>query len=308
MSCPNSNSPIDISTASGNCELKCAYNFKYPISSCSATNRGDYLSLKYDGSSNPPVTYNATPYSVTEIRIYNPSLHSYKGTKTAGEIVIVHNSSKGGNTLLVCVPIIIENANLNSKASTFLTTIIDKMSTTVETETENIPLNDFTLNDFVPKKSFFAYTATLPYQPCVGNADIIVFADTISTNCKISSGTLQKLQKITKPHKYTIKSGPLLFFNPKGPGSSNSVGGDDIYIDCKPTGTSDETTTVTKNNNNFQPIQLDTIIKSPAFQFIVCFLLIVLMIYLFKIFINISNTVISGKSLEFNFNPFNKSK
>ena len=105
MSCPNSNSPIDINirSISGNCDLKCAYNFKYPISSCNATNRGDYLSLSYDAFSNPPATYNTKPYNVTEIRIYIPSLHSFVGKKTAGEIVIIHNSTSGGNSLLVCV-------------------------------------------------------------------------------------------------------------------------------------------------------------------------------------------------------------
>ena len=304
MSCPNSNSPIDINIQdiSGNCDLKCAYNFKYPISSCNVTNRGTYLSLKYDSFSNPPVTFNTKPYNVTEIRIYNPSLHAFSGKKTVGEIVIVHNSTKGGNPLLVCIPLIGENSS--AKASMQLTTIIDTMTATKDGETESVSLNDFTLNDFVPYNPFFTYTALQPYQPCVGNVDIIVFGVAKSA-CKISSDTLSKLQSINSPNDYTIKTGPLLFYNATGPGSA--TGNDEIYIDCKPTGTSDENTTVTTQTGSSKPFTIDGILQSPAFQFIVCFILIVAIIYLLRAFINSGTAIMSGKSFELNINPFKKS-
>jgi len=302
MSCPNSNSPIDINiqNISGNCDLKCDYNFKYPISSCNVTNRGNYLSLKYDSFSNPPVTYNTKPYNVTEIRIYNPSLHSFAGQKTIGEIVVVHDSPKGGNLLLVCIPLI--EGNSNSKASTCLTTIIDGMSTTTDGETESISINDFTLDSFIPKNPFFSYTAILPYQPCVGNADILVFG-VVKSACQITSNTLAILKKINSANTYTIKKGPLLFYNQKGPGSG--TGNDEIYIDCKPTGSSEENVTITNQIGSSPPFNIDNVIKSPAFQFIVCFLIIVIIIYLLKTFINVSTNLMEGKSFDLKgLNPF----
>jgi hypothetical protein len=302
MSCPKSNSPIDINmqNISGNCDLKCAYNFKYPISSCNATNRGNYLSLSYDSSSNPPVMYNTIPYSVSEIRIYNPSLHSFMKKKTAGEIIIVHNSPKGGNSLLVCIPII--EGTSDTKASACLTTIIDSMSTTNNGDSETILINDFTLNDFVPKTPFFSYTAIQPYQPCIGNADIIVFG-IVNSPCKLTSAILTKLKSINTSNTYTIKKGPLLFYNQKGPGSS--TGNDEIFIDCKPTGTSDEFTTVTKQLSTEPLFDLETFVKTPAFQFGFCFILIIIIIYILKICINIGTNAIAGKSINLNnLNPF----
>ena len=302
MSCPNSNSPIDINiqNISGNCDLKCAYNFKYPISSCNATNRGDYLSLKYDTLSNPPVIYNTTPYNVTEIRIYNPSLHSFAGKKTVGEIVIIHDSPKGGNSLLVCIPLI--EGNSDSKASSTLTTIIDGMSTTTDGDSESISINDFTLDYFITKSPFFSYTALLPYQPCVGNADILVFGVSKSA-CHITNDTLAILKNINTANKYTIKSGPLLFYNQKGAGSG--TGNDEIYIDCKPTGSSEETVTVTNQVGISPPFTIDMVIKSPAFQFVVCFLLIVAIIYLLKTFISLSTNLMEGKTFDLKgLNPF----
>ena len=302
MSCPNSNSPIDIdiNNIAGKCDYKCAYHFKYPISSCNATNRGDYLSLQYDEFTNPPVIYKDKPFNVTEIRIYNPSLHSFSGKKTAGEIIIIHNSSKGGKSLLVCIPLV--ESNTNSKASTCLTTIIDTMTTTKDGDTESVPITDFTLNDFVPKNPFFSYTALQPYQPCVEEVEFIVFG-ALKSACNISSDTLLKLKSINKPNTYTIKKGPLLFFNSKGP-RLTTTGNDDIYIDCRPTGSSEEEVIVTHDVSNTPPFTFDMIIKSPAFQFIICFILIVVIIYILKTFINVTGNLMEGKKFELsNLNP-----
>ena len=95
MSCPSATAPIDISMSAitGKCDLKCSYSFNYNNSSCIATNRGDYISLSYDKSSKPPVTYNTTNYDVQEVRIYIPSLHSYSGSKSDGELIIVESQN-----------------------------------------------------------------------------------------------------------------------------------------------------------------------------------------------------------------------
>jgi len=286
MSCPNANSPIDIAIQdiSGNCDLKCAYNFNYPVSSCNVTNRGSYISMSYDSSSNPPVMYNATPYTVKEIRIYNPSLHSFGEKKSVGEIIITHISNKGGNPLLVCVPL--EEDNATTKGSSYLSSIIDTMATNAPSDGEstNVLINDFTLNEFVPKKPFFSYTAIQPYQPCVGNVDLIVFGKAIGS-CKISTDALQKFKSIITENTYTVKEGPLLFYNSKGPGSSESMD-DEIFIDCKPVNSSTEETTITNqtSTSTTQQMTMEDIVNNPAFIFIMSFLAIIVIIYVIKLF------------------------
>ena len=175
------------------------------------------------------------------------------------------------------------------------------MAATTNGESETISISDFTLNDFVPKNPFFSYTALLPYQPCVGNADYIVFGVAKSA-CQISTDTLTKLKSIITANSYTIKTGPLLFYNSKGPGLSGS---DEIYIDCQPTGASEEEVDVTTVVSTTTPITIDSILNSPSFQFIVCFLIIVAIIYLLKTFITLSTNMMEGKSFELkSLHPF----
>lgn len=305
MSCPNSNAPIDISqiNVQGLCDLKCSYNFKYPNSSCVVTNRGEYLSLSYDNFSSSPVQYNAVDYNVKEIRIYNPSIHTFDGKKAVGEIIIIHISNKGTNPLLVCIPL--TSSSSNSVGSTLLTTIIDNTSLHAPSngESTTITMNDFSLDAFVPKKQFYSYTAIQPYQPCVGNVDIIVFSAKLA-QCYITSDSLTKLESINTPNTYTTKTGPLLFLNTKGPGKSGL--GDEIYIDCQPVDKSQQQTTITtsstSSSSNTFTIDWDTIKSNPAFQIIVGSLLFVFILIIFSMLL----TLMSGGTIE--LPDFNKSK
>jgi carbonic anhydrase len=171
MSCPNANSPIDISQqkVAGKCDLKCEYNYNYPNSSCIATNRGDYISIAYDTFSSSPVNYNSIDYNVKEIRIYHPSLHTFNENKSIAEVIIIHISNKGTIPLLVCIPLI-EN-NTNSDSSTILTTIINNVSINAPSEGESatITMDNFSLTPFIPQKPFFSYT--------YDSIDWIVFGD-----------------------------------------------------------------------------------------------------------------------------------
>ena len=240
MSCPNATAPIDISLSkiTGNCDYKCAYSFYYNNSSCIAENKGNYLNIKYDKSSSPPVTYNAAGYDVTGIRIYSPSLHSYSGFKTDAEMVIIHSSNTGANPLLVCVPI--KSNNSNGAIATFFSTLIDTVANSAPAEgnttTVNVPR--FNLNEFVPHKPFFSYSASLPYQPCDSRVEYVVF-DLAHTNLYITPDSLKKFNEIIQPSPYDIKTGPNLFYNEKGPGSGGALG-NEIYIDCQPVGSSQE--------------------------------------------------------------------
>lgn len=284
MSCPKSNAPIDINIQkiSGKCDLKCAYNFKYPNSSCVATNRGDYISIAYDTMSDSPVTYNNVGYNVSEVRIYSPSLHSFNEQKTAGEIIVVHNSNKGTKPLLVCIPLIKDNST--SKGSSLLTDIVSAMTSNAPADGESttIYIDNFSLDAFVPKKPFFAYSANQPYQPCIGTVNIIVFGPREAKNY-ISDTTLTSLNRIISANTYTSKTGPLLFFNPKGPGTKGLS--EDIYIDCQPIDKSSEKINIENEKSSCSSsstVDLDDIMNSPLFKTLMGSLIFIFIIFIFS--------------------------
>lgn len=291
MSCPNATAPIDISMSkiTGKCALKCSYSFKYNNSSCIATNRGDYISILYDKSSSPPVLYNATGYDVQEIRLYIPSLHSYNDSKTDGELIIVHTSNTGDVPLLVCIPI--KSNNTSSNSALLFKTLVDTVASSApsdgETTTVNIP--NFNLDLLVPKKPFFSYSATEPYQPCSENVDYIVFSP-LQGSLDIMPETLKKLESIIANNPYDIKSGPNLFYNEKGP--SNGVSSGEIYIDCQPVGSSDETKEiVTDMGTSPYPANIMDWLKNPVVQLILGSLLFILLLYIVKYLLNLIKPV-----------------
>ena len=285
MSCPTATAPIDISMSklTGKCDLKCSYSFTYNNSSCVATNRGDYLSISYDKSSSPPVLYNATGYDVQEIRLYIPSLHSYNNSKTDGELIIIHSSNTGSNPLLVCIPI--KSNNTTSVSSLFFQTLIDTVSNSApsdgETTTVNIP--KFNLSMFVPRKPFFSYSATEPYQPCSSSVEYIVFAP-LQGSLDIMPETLTILQSLIQSNPYDIKTGPNLFYNEKGPG--NGSAGNDIYIDCQPVGSSEDTTEVVTDTGG-STMSFKDWLNSPVVKIILGSLLFIIILYAINKLLNL---------------------
>jgi carbonic anhydrase len=245
MSCPNSTAPIDITNNNAsNCELKCNYNFNYPLTSVlTVANRGDYLSLRIDKSDNTPVTYNADNYEVRDVRIYKPSLHTYGGSKADAEMIISHINTSGGNNLLICVPIVVGASAADT--STLFDTILSDVAKYASSLDKYTIINSptFTLNKFIPMKPFYSYNGSLPYSPCNGSYNYVVFSKEQS-NVYMSQNAFNVLNKIIKSNLYTTKNKTNkngLFYNEKGPTALQSInGGGDIYIECTPTGASGE--------------------------------------------------------------------
>jgi len=236
MSTQNINiSPQNIS---GSCDLKCAYNFKYSESNTTAKNNGVMISLTYDNSSVPPVTYNNQRYTVSNILITCPSIHSFNGALAAAEICIEHVPVKGGPNLFVAIPMI--SSSESSTASNLITEIIQSVSTNAPSngDSTNLNISGFTLQNIVPEKPFFTYTAP-------DNNEWIVFG--IMYAIPLSSSILITLGQIIKPFPIPTP-GNELFINKRGPNSSGKMG-DGIYISCQPTGSSTEETEVTYSTN-----------------------------------------------------------
>jgi len=266
---------IDISkkNISGKCDLKCAYNFQYPESNTTAKNQDVLINLSYDNSKTPPVTYNTQKYTVTKIIISSPSLHLFNGATTDAEIIIEHTPVKGGPEFLVGIPI--KSSSESSDASYLLKEIIDITGTNAPSQGEstNLSISGFTLDKIVPNKQYYSYTDN-------GKNDWIVFG--ILDAIPLSSDTITTLQKIIKPYPVPMTGGEL-FFNSSGPNSTKV--GEGIYISCKPTGSSNEETTVEYSKNtpsyDFANI-LDNPVTKMIFQIIVGCILFIIVFMIFN--------------------------
>ena len=273
MSSQNMN--ISRQNIEGKCDLKCSYNFKYKESNITAKNNGAFISLTYDNSSVPPVTYNNEKYTVSSILLTCPSIHYFNNTKAPAEIVIEHVPVKGGNQLSVAIPIKLSNES--SVASNLITNIITSVSNNAPSngETVNIRVSGFTLESIVPKKPFYTYT--------YNNIDWIVFGDLEAI--PLNTTTLTKLGKIIGP--YSIQTPQVgLFYNSIGPNSNSHNIGEGIYISCQPTGSSKEETSVTYEKN---AVNYD-LLSNPAFililQILVGCIVFILVFYIFNYLYN----------------------
>ena len=227
--CKNAKAPINISKESvaGSCTDKCDLMFDYYGSSCNVFRSETYLELDYDDSSKPPVTFNAVALDVYKIRMYCPSLHTFNGEHAPAEIIISHNGN--GSNLLVCVPIM--ESEVTSEWSKMTEKIINDTEKLAPKAGNRASLNvsNYNLNNIVPKLPYFFYEGTLPFPPCNGNYNLVVFhTNTFNT---IKKSVLKKMRKIIQDHKIKIKSGPELFLSGL---KSHAHDSDDIYISCQP--------------------------------------------------------------------------
>ena len=233
--CPNvdKSSPIDIDSNKvyGPCSLKCNYNYNYPVYTVNVENKGTYLKLNYSGPSNP-VVFNDIFYTPTEIRIYRPSLHKYNNEYAKGEILIIHGGS--GKNLIVSIPIVM--GSKNDAATVQLKMLLEETLSRAQNNGESLTLSsgDFTLNKFVPnKKPFYSYTGGLPYSPCNGTYNYVVYSMNNAIN--IDTDTLSKLNTIISANTTSLATNTNYFYNVTGGKNSLDGGEDDqIYIDCQP--------------------------------------------------------------------------
>ena len=274
-------SPIDISDTHsiGKCIDKCDYSFNYKNSSIPISNKGEYLRIQYDDTSNTetPVSFNSKTYKVSDIRIYSPSLHTYNGVKAQGEIVIIHTPVAGGKQLFVSIPIRLDN--ISNPGSTVLTSILQNALANIpengnETKIDNV--KNFNLNMIVPKKTYYYYEGVNFLEPpCSISIDVICYLP-YSANIGVSNDIILRLQQIItnsniSPKEYSANDTPKLYFNEQGALKLGSGDLNDVVMDCQPFEMSDEPTETvdvvfdTGISTNFNPMD---IFKNPWFQII----------------------------------------
>ena len=223
--------PLDIQTdGATKCVLKCLLHYKYGDSACAIKNNNTSISLSYDGTSD--VVFNNAKFTPTEIRIFKPSLHTYSGKPAEAELIIVHNSSQGG--LLICVPL---TTSLTLTRGSYLLSDIISAAPTNGTSSANIP--DYNANYLIPTSRYFTYDGPLPYGPCTTQTyHYVVFHPQFGT-IGLTSDTMKLLDGILNPH-YIASAKGNVFVNMKGTTSNGFAGDGQIYIDCQPTGQSEE--------------------------------------------------------------------
>jgi carbonic anhydrase len=234
-------SSINISSqnVSGNCNLKCAYSFDYQNSSTTAKNLGISINLSYDTSNIPPVVFNANKYNVDTVMLVAPSIHSFNGSPMAAELIISHKPVVSGEPFSVGIPIM--ESGSSTDGSNMLKQIITTTAANApaQGESTNLNISNFNLNSFVPaKKPLYSFTDTN------SSTNWIIFGQ--ESSIPLSKDTLATLNSILKPSQpQTYSSAPAVFINSAG--ANQGLGKDQIYIDCQPVTTSDDSIEVTNN-------------------------------------------------------------
>lgn len=262
MSCPSQTSPIKlIKNDAKECDMQCEYQPKYKFSSMVVQNEGDYINFEFLGKESE-VRFNSELYQPESMRLYKPSLHEYGDGKVYAEFWIRHKEENTGKILYVCIPV----TYIASKTQLDNLIMHVKDKAPDKGESTGVRYDTFSLNNIVPQKPYFFYTANNPLvEPCTESVQIIVF------NKADSAKTSSNLEFITES-SYTVKSDVTYFYNKNGPlAFSTGEQSDDIYIDCQPTGESGNTVEPlpSKNLSQLSDSFVDFFNKHDFFKFLI---------------------------------------
>lgn len=295
MACSSGTAPIDIvNSQSTTCNKKCDYAFDYEKNTPAFTsyNKGNYIKLVFNPDTNSPVIFNNEKYNLIDVCIFSPSLHTYNGEQSDGEILINHSSISTSSNLIVSIPI-----NKSSTGNNNLQKIITETSSLANSDNTSgkIDIPAFSLNNFIPQSPYYFYNGTKMYDNCKGNYNYIVFDQ--NSSIPITFDVLKVLKNIIQPYKIKTKNNKL-FYNKNGPSMTlQGTNGDDIYIKCEPTG-DNGSTMVEKSNpyslEDFGNINFKNFTKSPIFKIIIG---IIIALLLTSIIAFVSRIVFSNSSL-----------
>ncbi len=236
--CDNASAPLnlikDLSLLE-KCTVNCEYKANYPICRGSALNKGDHISIKLD-SCKADVTYNRAKFGLYEIRVYEPSLHSWGGEKAGGEIVIRHKIKTVIGTkpeeLLVCIPLEVGNVDEGGWLD-FIPIIPDYHES--GNQEVSINITQWTLNSIIPKGNYYTYQGTTPFVPCASKVDIVVYGLDQAVKCSqryfnMLKASLPKDFKIpAREYNADSRLHKLFYHSEEGLGDKNG----ELYLDCR---------------------------------------------------------------------------
>ena len=238
MSCPNPDSPINITTTANvlSCQVFCSYMHQYKDSACTATYFPDHIKLSYDATTSAAVTFNNEGYNVREINIYAPSIHMYDGSPADAELLILHDGA--GKKLIVSIPLVQSNGATTTSAK-ILDEVISKFSSTVDKTKTNdsqlINVHNYNMENFIPSSPYYFYIGGAPFSPCDGQYNFVVF-DKTKSPVTIGSDTLKTLTGMIQPSGIQAVTRSDYYYNSSGPNVKPGTNKDEIYIECNPTG------------------------------------------------------------------------
>jgi carbonic anhydrase len=239
------------------CIQRCGLTFNYGTSSCKISKTSYYISVEYDATN--PAKYNNISFTPVKINIFRPSLHTYDGYQTDAEMIIEHttdDAAGGISGLLLCIPLVSSSLSVRNTASQIIETIINNIPTGSD-ESATPSVTDFTLNTIVPKAPYYNYRGFKPYDKCDGNKiyQYVVFNPLNQGAIAIDFQSLRALRNAlsasfilandTTPEDISYNSRGTSLNNSTVPGEVSAYtgpgdGDDQIYIQCQPTGESND--------------------------------------------------------------------
>ena len=235
--CDNASAPLnlinDLSLLE-KCSVNCEYKGNYPICRGSALNKGDHISVKLE-SCGADATYNRAKFDLLEVRIYQPSLHAWGGSRAGGEIVLRHKvrTALGDkpDELLVCVPLQVGTVDEGGWLD-FIPLVPNYRDSGNEEITINIA--QWTLNSIIPKGNYYTYQGTSPFVPCSSKVEVVAYGLDQAVKCSqryynMLSASLPKDFKIP-PREYTASRLHKLHYHMEGAPGDNTG---DLYLDCR---------------------------------------------------------------------------
>jgi len=262
--CSSITAPINISHDTKICESTCKFLPLYKNEKIVCKNMNTYISVQFEGGTDTKCKFNDETYIVSELRIFNKSIHTYLKKYYDGEILIIHkNSAKPTEILVISVPIIISSVNTAGTAmlealiqSTYTQAPSDSLSLSNSTGSEKVsapfvPNIKFDINNLIPITPYYFYKGVFGFQTSLGGcgnpSNILVYSPSqgyVSIDTEINS-TFQTLLNPPSLNEYPISKGPILYYNSKGHLHEN----EDIYIDCQPVNSSTDKVYVPLNDD-----------------------------------------------------------
>lgn len=174
---------------------KCKLIYNFGLSRCGLTNKGTYLKIKTDGN-NTLKFGNLGNLTISETRLYKPSLNKISGVGFDAEIII-HCIAEDSSNFVICIPVETnDNGGTSNDWFSFLINCQSEIDSSI-----NVNKNNFTMNDLLPKGSFF-YCEDLSMPWICNNEDkMIIFQKAATMDGKIKN----TLETVLKSHSYVAR-------------------------------------------------------------------------------------------------------